>query len=138
MRISKNEKMPKWLSKVAEDLESQIIPDQDEKRDRGTYFIGECPAEVIREAVLAQCPNGYPISNIKDQKVWDAIVNAVNKGIDPSLEAFVDSTFDEKIGRCLIAPSELPILLRRLFEAEDEESWTLRSDILSDLGIEEI
>lgn len=137
MRISKNEKMPKWLSKVAEDLESQIIPDQDEKRDRGTYSIGECPPEVIRAAVEEQCPNGYPMV-IKDQKVWDVIVNAVNKGIDPSLEAFTMSAFDEKTGKCNIAPSELHILLRRLFEAEDEESWGLRSDILSTLGIEEI
>jgi len=135
MRISTNSNMPKWLSKVADELEEQTVPSGDE--DRGTYSIGETPENVIREAASEQCPGGYFI-HIKNQADWDVIVNEVNKGIDPSLEAFIDSTFDETTGKCNIAVNELPILLRRLFESETEESWSLREDILSTLGIEEI
>ena len=137
MRISQNGNMPKWLSRVAEDLENLTIPDQDANKDRGSYSMGECPAEVIEKAAVEQFPNGFHME-IKSQEGWDPIVDAVNQGIDPSLEAFTKSTFDEKTGKCNIHPSELPILLRRLFESENASSWSLRKDILSRLGIEEV
>lgn len=138
MRISQNGNMPEWLSKVADEIESaeQVVPDQDELKDRGSYSLGECPAEVILKAAHEQCPNGYNMI-IKSQDEWDPIVEAVNQGIDPHLEAFTKSTFDEKTGKCNIHPDELPILLRRLFESESASGWALRTDILSTLGISE-
>lgn len=137
MRISRNGNMPDWLSKVAEDIESQPVPDTTEKKDMGTYSFGECPDDVIRKAALEQTPSGYHME-IKSQDEWTAISEAVNKGIDGHLEGFTRSSFDSKTGKCNVHPEELHILLRRLFESESDESWSLRSDILSTLGIEEV
>ena len=136
MRIAKNGELPGWLSKIAEDLSPTPVRQPGEEKDRGSYSAGECPAEVIGQAVKEECPNGYPMT-IKSQEEWAAIANAVNKGIDSHLEAFTKSSFDCKTGKCLVHPDELNVLLRRLFEAEDEISWGLRTDILSTLGIVE-
>lgn len=136
MRIASNGNMPDWLSKVADELADQSQPVQDET-DRGTFTFGTCPEALIRSAVKEDCPGGYSMT-IKSQKEWQAIASAVNQGIDAHLEAFTRSTFDPKTGRCLVHPEELHVLLRRLFDSGDEESWSLRSGILSTLGIEEV
>ena len=136
MRISINGNIPDWLSKIAEDIESQPVP-VNEKKDMGTYSFGECPEDVIRKAVTQQCPGGYRME-IKSQDEWKVISDAVNIGIDGHLEGFTKSSFDDRTGKCNIHPEELHILLRRLFESESNEAWSLRSDILSTLGIEEI
>lgn len=137
MRITLNNNMPDWLSKVAEDIDSQPVPNNSEKKDMGTYSFGECPDNVITKASLEQYPGGYRME-IKSQEKWKAISDAVNVGIDGYLEGFTKSSFDDHTGKCNIHPEELHILLRRLFESESNESWSLRSDILSTLGIEEI
>ncbi len=138
MRIAKNGSMPNWLSRAAEDLENKPnITNGDEKKDRGTYSFGECPDEVVYKAAIEQCPNGYHME-IKSQDEWKTIADAVNIGIDGHLEAFTRSSFDCKTGSCNVHPQELPTLLRRLYESESEEGWSLRTDILSTLGIEEV
>ena len=66
------------------------------------------------------------------------LVEAVNQGIDSRLEGFTASVFDSSTGKCMIAPDEMKVLLRRLYESGSEESWSLRTDILSTLNIEEV
>lgn len=106
------------------------------------HTFGQTPVELIREAARAQCPNGYPMT-IRSQEEWSAISNAWNKGIDAHLEAITErSSADPTTGKVLVHPDELHVLLRRLFDAGDEsgddEAWSLRSAILSTLGIEEV
>jgi hypothetical protein len=101
-----------------------------------TYSFGMCPDEVIKQAAIAQCPNGYPMK-IVDQTEWKAIADAVNMGIDSHLEAITErSTFNN--GFANVHPEELHVLLRRLYEAENEDGWDLRGAILSTLDIEEV
>lgn len=70
------------------------------------------------------------------------IRTAVNQGIDGHLEAcFVPSRgdiYDVKQGvlHCTVSVESLPVLLRRLFESEDQEAGLLASDILLCLGID--
>lgn len=101
------------------------------------YSFGECPDDVIRAACHAQCSGGYPMT-IRSQGEWGAIAEAVNQGIDSHLEALTESSFNTSTGECLVHPDELHVLLRRLFESGDEEAWSLRSDILQSLDIEEV
>jgi hypothetical protein len=102
-----------------------------------SFSFGGTPEEVIKERARLQTPSGYSM-HIKSQKEWGAIAKAVNQGIDSRLEGFTRSTFDPKTGKCLVHPEEMTILLRRLYEDGDEESWDLRSAILETLGVEEI
>lgn len=103
-----------------------------------TYNFGNAPSEVITTACQSQCPDGYSM-HIKSQVEWQTISHAVNQGIDSHLEALTSrSSFDHDTGQCLVHPEELHVLLRRMFNSGDDESWSLRSAILSTLDIEEI
>ncbi len=91
----------------------------------------------IREAAREQCPEGYPMT-LRDQTEWAALAAAWNQGIDAHLEAITErSQADATTGRVLVHPDELHVLLRRLEAAGDEDSESLRTDILSTLGIED-
>lgn len=102
-----------------------------------TYSFGDCPDDVIRKACAEQCPNGYPMT-IRSQDEWAVIAAAWNQGIDSHLEALTTrSTADHTTGEVNVHPDELHVLLRRLYEDGGDEAWSLRSDILSTLDIEE-
>ena len=102
-----------------------------------SYSYGCTPAAEITKACKAQCPNGYNMT-IRSQREWKVIAHAVNQGIDSHLEAFTQSTFNSQTGECLIHPEELHTFLRRLDESNVEDGMSLRVDILSTLGIEEV
>jgi hypothetical protein len=102
------------------------------------YTFGQTPVDVIRAAAREQCPDGYPMT-IRSQDQWTAIAKAWNQGIDSYLEAVTErSKADPTTGKVNVHPDELHVLLRRFYEADDEESSSLRSAILSTLGIEEV
>ena len=109
------------------------------REERLSFSYGTTPENVIKKQVLKEAPNGYPMT-IRSQVEWSAIAKAVNQGIDShyiNLEAFPRSKFDSKTGEVLIHPEEMVTFLRRLTDG-DEEAMSLRTDILSTLGIEEI
>ena len=106
------------------------------REERLSFSYGTTPENVIKKQVLKEAPNGYPMT-IRSQNEWSAIAKAVNQGIDSHLEAFTRSKFDSKTGEVLIHPEEMTTFLRRLTDG-DEEAMSLRTDILSTLGIEEI
>ncbi len=103
-----------------------------------SYDYGACPDDVIRKACNEQCPDGYPMT-IRSKDEWRAIAAAWNRGIDSHLEALTQrSRADHTTGEVRVHPDELHVLLRRLYEADTEEAWGLRSAILSTLDIEEV
>jgi len=82
----------------------------------------------------------------------DSVMKAVNQGIDSHLEAcFVPDRGDSyehgdrrvkdmiitQTLKCKVSKESLPVLIRRLFESEDENSNNLASNILSSLDIED-
>jgi hypothetical protein len=92
---------------------------------------------VIRAAVSEQCPAGYPML-LRGKAEWTALAAAWNQGIDAHLEALTTrSSADHTTGHVLVHPDELHVLLRRLYEDGSDEAWSLRSDILSTLEIED-
>jgi hypothetical protein len=102
------------------------------------YSFGTCPDEVIKKACADQCPDGYPMT-IRCKDEWRAIAAAWNQGIDSHLEALTErSSADHTTGEVRVHPDELHVLLRRLYEDGGDEAWSLRSDILSTLDIEEV
>lgn len=105
----------------------------------------------------AQGDEPYPM-RLKNRREVEAVLAAVNQGIDSHLEAcFVPDrgdryelgTFDvcgKTVGNCLdceVSPESLPVLIRRLSELEHEdeevaqEAWLLADDILGTLELEE-
>ena len=100
-----------------------------------SFSFGATPPNIIDERVAKQTPNGYPMT-IKSQTEWSIIAEVVNIGIDAHLEGFTKSKFNN--GDVVIHPSEMNLFLRRLYDNGKEEAWSLRSDILTTLGIEEI
>lgn len=103
-----------------------------------TFSFGQCPAELIKLAATDQCPDGYPMV-IRDKAEWQALAAAWNQGIDSHLEAITErSEACSGTGSVNVHPEELHTLLRRLYESGGEDAWSLRSGILTTLGIEEI
>lgn len=104
---------------------------------RPCFSFGYCPSELITLAAKSQCPEGYPMT-IRCQDEWKVISDAWNQGIDSHLEALTErSSADSTTGKVNVHPEELCTLLRRFYESESDEAWSLRSSILSTLGIEE-
>jgi len=106
-----------------------------------TYTYGTTPADVIRAALDAQCPEGYNISAWLQSEEYQAIGTAVNQGIDSRLEAVTDM----KQGRdsrgapeFTFTTDDMLVILRRLAESDDDNAMSLRSCILETLGIEEV
>ena len=104
--------------------------------------------EPIRNAM-----NGEPFTmSLTDTDEIEAVIDAVNQGIDSHLEAcFCPERGDEysggkrEAGRlvlcrtldCTISPDSLPVLLRRLLDGDDEAGYRLANDILNVLGFDE-
>jgi len=101
------------------------------------FSMGGAPAALITKLCREQCPDGYPMV-LKSQGEWRVLSDAWNQGIDAHLEALTErSSADSSSGAVNVHPDELHVLLRRLFESGDDAAWSLRSDILSTLGITE-
>ena len=92
----------------------------------------------------------YPMTVVGED--IDSVMKAVNQGIDSHLEAcFVPDRGDSyehgdrrvkdmiitQTLKCKVSKESLPVLIRRLFESEDENSNNLASNILSSLDIED-
>ena len=104
--------------------------------------------ETVRTAM-----DGEPFTmSLTDTDEIQAVIEAVNQGIDAHLEAcYCPERGDRYAGGerragklvlcrtldCVVSPESLPVLLRRLFELEDEAGSSLASDILTVLGIDE-
>ena len=109
---------------------------------------GTVTYETIRTAM-----NGDPFTmSLTDQDEINAVIVAVNQGIDSHLEAcYCPDRGDRyegggrKLGKlvlcrtleCSVSPESLPVLLRRLFDSDNEAGSRLASDILMVLGINE-
>lgn len=119
-------------------------------------------AAPIRRAMEAEGLTHYTMSLVGEDV--QAVINAVNVGIDAHLTACfcpdrgdsyepsdrsIIATSDTKYWKtgdklqfaqtleCSVSAESLPVLLRRLDESDDEAAASLRSAILSTLGIEE-
>lgn len=105
---------------------------------RRSFSLGHTPVKLITKLCREQCPDGYPMV-LKSQREWSVLSAAWNQGIDSHLEAITErSSADSCTGNVNVHPDELQVLLRRLFEDGSDEAWSLRTDILSTLGVEEI
>ena len=116
----------------------------------------------IRQAMAEEGIEHYSMSLVGDD--IEAVINAVNIGIDAHLTACnfpergdsyqhgdrsITATSDTKYWKvgdtlqlaqtleCRVSAESLPVLLRRLDDDGSEAAWSLRSDILSTLGIDE-
>jgi hypothetical protein len=119
-------------------------------------------ADGIRQAMAEEGLTHYHMSLVGDD--IEAVVNAVNVGIDARLTACncpergdsyqhgdrsITATFDTKHWKagkrlrlartfeCRVSAESLPVLLRRLDDNGSEAAWNLRGAILSTLGIKE-
>lgn len=102
------------------------------------FSAGETPWRLIMAMCRRQCPQGFAMT-IRDPDEWRVIAEAWNQGIDSHLEAITErSQANAETGEVLVHPEELPVLCRRLWEADSDEAHELRSSILSSLGIEEV
>jgi hypothetical protein len=147
IKLSKSEwqsigKTAGWVKKSDELEEAQEEQPQEEQTPDDenmmvSFSYGSTPEEFIDKRARAIAPSGYSME-IKNQDEWDVLVEVVNQGIDSHLEGFTSSVFDSSTGKCNIAPEEMKVLLRRLYESGSEEAWQLRTDILYTLNIEEI
>ena len=128
-----------------------------------TYSFGNTPDSVIREAMDDEGLTHFTMSLVGDD--IEAVTKAVNIGIDSHLTACFCKERGDSFGhgeRSITATSDterwkagdklvlaetlegrvsaesLTVLLRRLHEEGSEAAWSLRTDILSTLGIEEV
>jgi hypothetical protein len=110
-----------------------------------SFTLGTTPEALIKRLARKQCPDGYPMT-LRSEREWRCLAAAWNRGIDSHLSALTErSSADETTGEVMVHPDELHVLLRRLFEADGldseadlDESWSLRTSILSTLGVEEV
>lgn len=104
-----------------------------------TFTFGTTPERTIRAAMVEQLGGrGYEMSLVGDDA--DALRRVVNQGIDGYLTAVVRSHFRWRGHRlvCEVDADDLLVILRRLFEDGSDAAWSLRSGILTTLGIEEV
>jgi len=95
----------------------------------------------LNAAIIAAAPaEGYRMRLVREDA--EAVVAAVNQGIDAHLEAcFVPDRgdrFEYAATRlnCRLAPDSLATLVRRLLESDDTGSASLAAGICQTLGIE--
>jgi hypothetical protein len=109
---------------------------------------GTVSYQAVRNAM-----EGRPFTmSLTDTDDIKAVIAAVNEGIDAHLEAcYCPDRGDQyeggkrKAGKlvlcstleCSVSPESLPVLLRRLFDSDDEAGMMLAGDILTVLGINE-
>lgn len=106
-----------------------------------SFSFGQTPKEEIEAAAKALCPFSMELTG-DDAKI---VTELVNQGIDSHLEAIILAEPARLVGRqgfkklrVVFAKEGMPCLLRRLLEHGSENAESLRSSILSELGIEEI
>ncbi len=108
---------------------------------------GTVTYDAVRKAM-----NGEPFTmSLTDTDEIQAVIDAVNQGIDAHLEAcFCPDRGDRydggqrKAGKlvlcrtleCSVSPASLPVLLRRLCELDDSAGMRLAADILMVLGFD--
>ena len=136
-------------------LSMEAYPNNDAELDELTSSIHRAMAE---EGI-----GHYTMSLVDDEEI-QSVIDAVNIGIDAHLTACncpdrgdsyqhgdrtITATSDTDYWKegdtlhlartleCHVSAESLPVLLRRLDESGNEEAWSLRSAILSTLGIEE-
>ena len=88
------------------------------------FYTDQLGAE-IKNRANKQCPNGFNIST-RSESEYDAIARAWNQGIDSHLEAITErSSTIQTDGRAYftIHPDELHVLVRRLMEDPENETW---------------
>jgi hypothetical protein len=118
------------------------MTDQDEANDLGTLVTNNCVTvsyDLIREAM-----KGEPYTLQGAGNDGKHVEKAVNQGIDSRLEAcFCPSRgdrFEWKGGKlhCVVSVESFPVLVRRLFEMDNDENegepGLLASDMLMTLG----
>lgn len=104
-----------------------------------SFTLGTTPEATIREALARECGGrDYEMKLVGEDA--EALRRVVNLGIDSHLTAVIHSGFHWQGHRlaCAVDHDDLLVILRRLFDAGGEAAWSLRSGILSTLGIEEI
>ena len=108
-----------------------------------THTFGTTP----KNEIIAAC-KGEPYVMYLNGTDAQVVQTAVNQGIDSHLEAcFVPDRGDsyavagfqgqERLV-CVVSPESLSVLMRRLFETDTEDGWSVRSGILETLGLEEV
>ncbi len=86
-------------------------------------------------------PEPFTMEMVGDEA--DAIIDAVNQGIDAHLEACFcrerGDRFNISGGRlyCMVSAESLPVLVRRLTETDNEHAESVASGILSCIGFSE-
>lgn len=113
--------------------------------------------ESALQKAIAKHDDTYLASLVGDDA--KAMIDAVNQGIDSRLEAVTDSKFERKERsftatedskfwkkgdrvvhqvslHCEIAPKDLPVIIRRLLESDDDAAISLAIGICETLGIE--
>jgi len=130
---------------------------------RRVYSFGQTPDDEIRQTMADDGMTHYSMSLVGDE--IEAVINAVNVGIDAHLTACncsergdsykhgdrsITAKSDTKHWKtgdklrlartleCQVSAESLPVLLRRLHDEGSDAAWSLRSAILSTLAIEEI
>jgi len=91
----------------------------------------------LREAIDKRSLEPYPMEFHRGQE-WDAIVKAINQGIDSHLQAveFKQSIGEHGRNKIVVSPATLSVLVRRLVESQDETAESLASSICGTLEIE--
>jgi hypothetical protein len=112
------------------------------------YTYGTTPDRVIRKALEHECPNGYKMELVGEDR--EVVTRLVNQGIDSRLEAITKSTFsvgerrlaDGRVTQRYLGSTvhndDMMVLLRRMSEDDSETASSLRMSILFTLNIEEI
>lgn len=102
----------------------------------GETFKNEMLVTITYDQVR-QAMKGEPFKMRLRGVEFDAFAKAVNQGIDSHLQAcFVEERGDRftKGKSIIISVESLPVLLRRLYEADDETSNNLAAGIMQTLG----
>jgi hypothetical protein len=105
----------------------------------GPITFGSTPDQTIRQALAKECGGrNYSMSLVGEDA--DVVRSVVNQGIDSHLTAVVHGHFRWQGHRliCDVDPSDMLVILRRLYDDGGDVAWSLRSGILGTIGIEEI
>ena len=96
-------------------------------------------SDALGAEIKARSTKPYPMEFHENSDDFRSLFEAVNMGIDSHLEAvvFEDCSFGSYGRRKFkISPETLHVLVRRLMEADDENSQSLASGICETLDIE--
>jgi len=94
-------------------------------------------SDELGKIINSRSLKAYPME-FHNGKDWQAIVAAINQGIDSHLQAveFTQGNGEHGRNKVTLAPQSVSVLVRRLFEAGTDESETLARDICGTLDIE--